>query len=70
MKGAERPCSIKPQQASSRNVLQRSAEPAAQSGQINEQHSAIGCVTRLQQSTSCGGGPKCQLCHLRTNYYL
>src|SRR5258708_34315351 len=32
MKGPERPCSIKPQQTSSRNVLQRSVEPAAQSG--------------------------------------
>jgi IS30 family transposase len=29
MKGPERPCSIKPQQTSSRNVLQRSVEPAA-----------------------------------------
>ena len=32
MKGPERPCSIKPQQTSSRNVLQRPVEPAAQSG--------------------------------------
>src|ERR1700680_2007021 len=32
MKGPERPCYIKPQQTSSRNVLQRSVEPAAQSG--------------------------------------
>src|SRR3984893_12292858 len=29
MKGPERPCSIKPQQTSSRNVLQRPVEPAA-----------------------------------------
>jgi hypothetical protein len=32
MKGPERPCSIKPQQTSSRNVLQRPVEPAAISG--------------------------------------
>ena len=32
MKGPERPCSIKPQLRSSRNVLQRSVEPAGQSG--------------------------------------
>src|SRR5258708_5435383 len=31
MKGPERPCYIKPQQTSSRNVLQRSVEPAAKS---------------------------------------
>ena len=32
MKGPERPCSIKPQQTSSRNVLRRPVEPAAESG--------------------------------------
>src|ERR1700682_2572936 len=32
MKDRERPCSIKPQQTSSRNVLQRSVEPTARSG--------------------------------------
>src|SRR5260370_3985492 len=32
MKGPERPCSIKPQQKSSRNVLPRPVEPAAKSG--------------------------------------
>jgi hypothetical protein len=32
MKGPERPCYIEPQQTSSRNVLQRSVEPAAISG--------------------------------------
>jgi hypothetical protein len=32
MKGPERPCSIKPQQTSLRNVLQRPVEPAARSG--------------------------------------
>jgi hypothetical protein len=31
-KDRERPCSIKPQQTSSRNVLQRSVEPTARSG--------------------------------------
>src|SRR6266446_6303738 len=34
MKGPERPCSIKPQQTSSRNVLQRPVEPAAGLGQF------------------------------------
>src|SRR5258708_25054588 len=32
MKDRERPCSIRPQLRSSQNVLQRSVEPAAQSG--------------------------------------
>jgi hypothetical protein len=32
MKGPERPCSIKPQLRSSRNVLQRSVEPATHIG--------------------------------------
>jgi hypothetical protein len=32
MKGRERPCSIRRQLRSSQNVLQRSVEPAAQSG--------------------------------------
>jgi hypothetical protein len=36
MKGPERPCSIKPQQTSSRNVLPRPVEPAAQSGRSRE----------------------------------
>jgi hypothetical protein len=36
MKGPERPCSIKPQQKSSRNVLQRPVEPTANSGRTHE----------------------------------
>jgi hypothetical protein len=35
MKGPERPCSIKPQQTSSRNVLPRPVEPAANSCHSN-----------------------------------
>ena len=36
MKGPERPCSIKPQQTSSRNVSQRSVEPAAKSSHFGK----------------------------------
>src|ERR1700682_1270962 len=41
MKGPERPCDIKPQQTSSRNVLQRPVDPAAQSG-LSKIHRLVG----------------------------
>jgi hypothetical protein len=58
MKGPERPCYIKPQLRSSRNVLQRSVEPAAQSRHSSKHDAArnrksiVGHDPRLLHTTS------------------
>jgi hypothetical protein len=46
MKGPERPCSIKPQLRSSRNVLQRSVEPATQGGHSKRRPCSVRDVLR------------------------
>jgi hypothetical protein len=50
MKGPERSCSIKPQQTSSRNVLQRPVEPAARSGRSCATDHPSSQMLRYEQS--------------------
>src|SRR6266404_4977575 len=51
MKGPERPCSIKPQQTSSRNVLQRPVEPAALVGRRKRTQQ---CLLLREERTRAG----------------